>query len=403
MDGQVLSDIRVIDLTHYVAGPYCTKLLADFGADVIKVERPRTGDPARRLGPFPGDQAHPEKSGLFLFLNTNKRSITLNLKSETGRKILLDLVKTADILVENFSPRVMPALGLSYDELRKVNPRLVMTSISNFGQDGPYRDFKASDLVLYAMGGAMSSTGLPDREPIRMPGNVIQYQAGTVAAAATMGAFLVARYQGFGQHVDVSVFETQLGSSDRRTTFLLGYQYHGLPAVREQPTGTPVGGIYPCADGYVAFLSVPSMLPRFLEMIGRPNLITDPHFATPAALLSPETKEFIHELLLPWLLERTRYEVMDAAQQARFPGMVVLSPGDLVNDPHFNERGFWVEISHPVAGTFKYPGPPFRMSEGGWAIRRPAPLLGEHNEEIYCGELGYSRQDLDTLRERGII
>jgi len=403
MDGQVLSDIRVIDLTHYVAGPYCTKLLADFGADVIKVERPGTGDPARRLGPFPGDEPHPEKSGLFLFLNTNKRSITLNLKSETGRKILLDLVKTADILVENFSPRVMPSLGLSYDDLRKVNPRLVMTSISNFGQDGPYRDFKASDLVLYAMGGAMSSTGLPEREPIRMPGNIIQYQAGTVAAAATMGAFLVARYQGVGQHVDVSIFETQLGSSDRRTTFLLGYQYHGLPAVREQPTGTPVGGIYPCADGYVAFLSVPSMLPRFLEMIGRPELVTDPHFASPAALLSPETKEFIHELLLPWLLERTRYEVMAAAQRARFPGMVVLSPGDLVNDPHFNERGFWVEISHPVAGTFKYPGPPLRMSEGGWQVRRPAPLLGEHNDEIYCGELGYSRDDLDMLRERGVI
>jgi len=156
---QALSDVKVLDLTRFVAGPYCTKLLADYGADVIKIEKPGEGDPTRRMGPFLGDDPHPDKSGLFLHLNTSKRGITLNLKSEIGKKIFRELVKGVDILVENFSPRVMPGLGLEYEALETLNPRLVMTSISNFGQSGPYRDFKASELILYGMGGAMNETG----------------------------------------------------------------------------------------------------------------------------------------------------------------------------------------------------------------------------------------------------
>ena len=175
---QALSDIKVLDLTHHIAGPYCTKLLADYGADVLKVEKPGSGDPTRKMGPFLGDEPHPDKSSLFLHLNTSKRGITLDLKTQTGKKIFRQLVKDVDILVENFSPGVMPSLGLDYKELEKITPKLVMTSISNFGQTGPYRDFKASELIIYGMGGAMNETGMFDRYPLKKAGNVVQYQVG---------------------------------------------------------------------------------------------------------------------------------------------------------------------------------------------------------------------------------
>ena len=209
---QVLSDVKVLDLTHHIAGPYCTKLLADYGADVIKVEKPGEGDPTRRMGPFFEDDPHPEKSGLFLHLNTSKRGVTLNVRSETGKKVFKELAKGVDILVENFSPRVLPSLGLGYDTLEKINPKLVMTSISNFGQSGPYRDFKASELILYGMGGAMNNTGITGRYPLRKAGTVIQYQAGTIAALATMLALLANRSEGIGQHVLQCIF-IELGVS----------------------------------------------------------------------------------------------------------------------------------------------------------------------------------------------
>lgn len=224
--GQALSDLRVLDLTWYIAGPYCTKLLADYGAQVIKVERPGRGDPARRMGPFPNDEPHPEKSGLFLYLNTNKKSVTINLKSTTGIELLRELVREADVLVENFAPRVMPSLGLSYHMLSNINPALVMVSISNFGQIGPYRDYRASELILYGIGGAMNATGTLDGGPLKLGGNVVQYQAGVVAAVATMGAVLASRFRGVGQHVDISIIETQLGSIDRRSTNLLSSLSH---------------------------------------------------------------------------------------------------------------------------------------------------------------------------------
>jgi len=167
MINQPLSGVKVLDLSWYISGPYCTKLLADYGADVLKVEMPGEGDPARKLGPFFKDDPHPEKSGLFLYLNTNKKGITLNLKSSWGNDVIKELVKDVDILVESFSPDVMERLGLSYEDLEKINPRLLFTSISNFGQFGPYRDYKASELIIYGMGGAMNESGLPDREPLK--------------------------------------------------------------------------------------------------------------------------------------------------------------------------------------------------------------------------------------------
>ena len=406
MPEQALSDVKVLDLTWHIAGPYCTKLLAGYGAEVIKVEKPGEGDPTRRMGPFFKDDPHPEKSGLFLHLNTNKKGITLNLKSATGKKILKALVSDVDILVESFSPRVMPSLGLDYQTLEQINPKLVMVSISNFGQSGPYRDFKASEIVEYAMGGEMYSTGTAGREPLKLGGNVTQYQAGTVAAVATMGALYGAECQEVGQHVDVSIMETQAGSTDRRIIYLLGYACAGVLTTRWPPPREAVRmmilpqGVYPCKDGFINTLSLPQWWPRYLEAMEMPELKDDPRFQN---IFSAEAGMEFDAIWYSWLADHTKAELFEIFREARIASAPVNSPEDLLKYPHLKERQYFTEIDHPETGKVDYPGAPFKMTETPCQARHPAPLLGQHNEEIYCKLLGYSREELVKLRESGVI
>ena len=401
-----MSGVKVIDLTWHTAGPYCTKLLADYGADVIKVERPGKGDPARRMGPFYKDDPDPEKSGLFLHLNTNKKGVTLNLKTETGKKILKELIKDADIMVESFSPHVMPGLGLDYQTLEKINPRLVMVSISSFGQTGPYRDFKATEIVEYAMGGEMCSTGIAGREPLKLGGNVIQYQAGNVAAVATVGALFSAEDQGTGQHVDVSIMETQAGSADRRIIYLMGYICAGVLTTRWPPPREAVRmiimpqGVYPCKDGFVNTLSLPQWWPRYIEALGMPELKDDPRFEN---LFSAEAGMEFDAIWYSWLADRSKHELFDIFLKSKIASAPVNSPEDLLNNVQLKAREYFVEVDHPATGKVTYPGAPFKLSESPWEIRFPAPLLGQHNEEIYRKLLGYTREDMVKLREGGII
>ena len=401
---QALEGVTVLDLTHYIAGPHCTKLLADYGADVIKVERTGGGDPARHLGPFYEDDPHHEKSGLFLHLNTNKRSVTLNLKVTSGQFILKELVKEADILVDNFSPRVMPGWGLDYPVLSKINPMLVMTSISNFGQTGPYRDYKASELVLFGMGGEMHSIGMEGREPLKQGGNVVQYEAGAVAAGVTMAAFLAADRDGQGQYIDIPILETQLGGVDRRHAALLAYQYSGQISTQQAGwlSGALASGTFPCQDGYVEIAGGGPLFPRVIKMLGAPAFLDDPKWLEPGAGSNPEMVEEFDAFFLPWLLERTMQQVWEEGQKARVLCGPLYNTADLLKDPHFTGRDFWSGIEHPFTGSIDYPGPPFRMSETPRQIRRSAPLLGEHNEEVY-GHIGYSKDDLVRLRERDVI
>jgi CoA:oxalate CoA-transferase len=402
---QALSDVVVVDLTWHIAGPYCTKLLANYGAEVIKVEKPGQGDPARRMGPFLGDIPDPEKSGVFLHLNTNKKGITLNLKSAIGQKMFKDLVRNADIVVESFRPGVMARLGLDYESLEEIKPQLVMTSISNFGQTGPYRDFKASEIVEYAMGGEMYSTGIAGREPLKLGGNVVQYQAGTVAAVATMGAFIGARYQDIGQHVDVSIMETQAGTIDRRMVFLLGYAYGGVLTNRWPPPRESVkmmflpAGVYPCKDGFVNVLSLPHWWPRYIEALGVPELRED-RFQN---LYNMELTEEFDAIWYSWLADHTKDEVFEIFRRHQLAAAPVSTPRDVLANAHLKDRQYFQEIEHPVAGRLVYPGVPFNMSETPAQDRRPAPLLGEHNEEIYLKILGYKEDDLIRLKERGVI
>jgi crotonobetainyl-CoA:carnitine CoA-transferase CaiB-like acyl-CoA transferase len=400
-----LADITVLDFTHHIAGPYCTKLLATYGAEVIKIERPGSGDPARQAGPFPGDTLHPEKSGLFLHLNTNKQSVTLNLKHPKGRELVRELVKQVDVVVENFSPRVLPSLGLSYGELEPLNPRLVMTSISNFGQTGPYRDWKAQDIVIYAMGGAMHITGLPEREPLRLAMNLMAYQGGNVAATATMTGVLGARRLGIGQHIDVSLFEVHAGSIDRRTTGLLGYQYTGDPGYREAPIGIGVfpAGVLPCKDGYIQVLVFPQVWERLLAAMEMPELNDDPRFADPIERMQQEKRPEFMAIFQDWLNRNTRYEAMAKAQAQRIPLTAVNPPSAVLQDPHFQERGAFVEVEHPLAGTLPYTREPFRMAAAPAEPVRRAPLLGEHTDTVLSRRLGLSAADLTTLRRQGVI
>ena len=401
MAEQPLSDVKILDLTWHIAGPYCTKLFADYGAEVVKIEKPGEGDPARRMGPFFKDDPRPEKSGLFLHLNTNKRSVTLNLKSDTGKKIIKELVKDAAILVENFSPHVLPSLGLDYDTLVKINPKLVMTSISNFGQTGPYRDFKASEPVIYGMGGSMCTTGLEDCEPVKKGGNLVQYGGGTSAAAATMIALYGVETRGFGDHIDISLMEVQMGSIERRMSELLAYQYNNELTPRIDIAGLmqfPFG-IFPCKDGYFDVAGGFMFLDRFETVLGMPLM---ERYGGVNHFNIERREEFFSTIWFPWIMERTKKEIVEACQA----GHVLCSPlnttEDLLNEDHLKERGFWAEIDHPVVGKLTYPGRPALSDELPWSLRRPAPLLGEHNEQVYT-ELGYTKQYLSKLRETGVI
>ena len=405
MPDQALADITVLDLTHHIAGPYCTKLLATYGAEVIKIERSGSGDPARQAGPFPHDTPHPEKSGLFLHLNTNKRSVTLNLQHARGQELVRELVRQVDVVVENFSPRVLPSLGLGYADLAALNPRLVMTSISNFGQTGPYRDWKAQDIVIYAMGGAMNITGLPEREPLRLALNLMAYQGGTMAATATMTGVLAAQWQEIGQHIDVSLFEVHAGSIDRRMTSLIGYQYTGEPGYREAAIGIGIypSGVVPCQDGHVQTLVFPAMWERLIAAMDMPELNDDPRFADPYDRLDQENRPQFMAIFQAWLNRNTRYEAMAKMQAQRLPLTALNLPSAVLADPQFRARGYFVECDHPEAGPLPYTDAPFRLTASPATPLQRAPLLGEHTDAVLQQRLGLSAQELVALRQHGVI
>ncbi|ETX02131.1 MAG: hypothetical protein ETSY1_04725 [Candidatus Entotheonella factor] len=405
MPPQALDDLLVLDLTHYIAGPYCTKRLADFGARVIKIEPPLRGDPCRQLGPFPNDAPHPEKSGLFLHLNTNKESVTLNLKSLRGRQIFFKLLEHADIVVENFRPGVMRALQLDYPLLRRVKPTLVMTSISNFGQTGPYRDWRAQDLTFYAMGGEMYSSGETDRDPLQQAPGLTLFQGGSVAATATMVGIFSARRHHVGQHLDISLFETQSGSIDRRLTSLVAYQYNGANPAPEGaiPVGVMPSGVYPCKDGFVDIRVNFRWWDRLVAMMDMPELNEDPRFSTEEARFNLANREAFLKLFETWLMGHTRQEVMRIAQQFRIPGTAINLPGEVIEDPHFTERGAFVEVDHPVAGRWQLPGAPFRPQLTPWQMPRPAPLLGQHTAAVLQEFAKVKATEIEALKQAHVI
>ncbi|MBI4496492.1 MAG: CoA transferase, partial [Chloroflexi bacterium] len=364
-----LAGVKVLDLGQMVAGPYCTKLLAGLGAEVIKVERPGPGDPARRVGPFPDDVPDAEKSGLYLYLNTAKRSITLNLKTETGKAILRRLVEWADVVVENFEPRVLPELGLDYASLERIKPSLVMTSITNFGQDGPYRDYRGTEMTIFAAGGLMYQIGFPELPPLKFGGNIVQYSGGLSAFTATLFALYHAEMTGVGQHVDVSLAEV-IASNHFQS--VVEYIYTGMEHKRNRTMM-----IFPTQDGYVNATTQAHMWPRFPGVVGMPELLEDPRFQTVEG--RRQYHDELEAMLLLFMVEHTKEEVYHMGQAAHLPFGYMASVEDLTNSAQYQARGFFVEMDHPAAGKQTYPGTPLRVGQSPWQHGR-APLLGEHNE-----------------------
>ncbi|MDD5288938.1 MAG: CoA transferase [Dehalococcoidales bacterium] len=388
-----LSGLKILDLSEYASGPYCTKMFTGWGAEVLKVEKPGCGDIARTVGTFPHDEPHPEKSALFLYLNTGKKSITLNLKNVIGVKILKELIKNTDVLIENFEPGIMSGLGLAYETLKKINPGLVMTSISGFGQTGPYRNFKAKPIVEYALGGQLYIGGQLELEPIYSTALLPDYMGGLYGFSGTMLALTARNKTGNGQHVDVSMMECMAGAHQ----FALTWPEYSGQLLERPGWNAPV---LPCKDGYVIYSCVRTEIALSATLADRPELAEDPRFETRESRSDHEME--LEAILSEGFKNHTRKEILDACALWREICGSINTVDEVLDNPQYKDRGFWAEIDHPCTGKLTYPGNPAKMTETGFEVQR-APLLGEHNEEIYRERLHYSREDIVRLREDGVI
>ncbi|MBI2872294.1 MAG: CoA transferase [Chloroflexi bacterium] len=402
MSGSALDDICVVDLSQGVPGGYCTKLLTDFGAQVIKVE-PVHGEATRHVGPFPAGPPGAERGALPLYLNGGKKSITLEIQSATGRQLLCQLVQRADVLVESFLPGALAGLGLDYPALQKLNSRLVMCSITYFGQVGPYRDFLGSDLIALALSSYLDLTGDPDKPPLRTGGSQAEYQAGLNAAIAIMSALSYRDDAGVGQYLDVSAIEAVLSTYDGTALLTMEERTGHAPKRRgtrlqhRDPHAAYPSTLLPCKDGWVHAHWSPSNPEGLAFLTGNPRL-ADPEVMDELMGHADE----IDELLAAWLKDHTRDEVMALAQEVRVPFTKVQSIDEVLEDPQNQATGFFVPVEHPEAGTLRYPGSPMHMPASTCRTAR-APLLGEHTEEVLCNLLELGADDVLRLRAEGSI
>jgi len=415
MEAGLLSGYRVLDLTDE-KGFLCGKTLGDLGADVIKVEKPG-GDPSRRLGPFYKDIQHPERSLYWFAYNANKRGITLNLECEEGRELFKRLVQKVDVVVESFPPGYMASIALGYDNLSSVNPSLILTSITPFGQEGPRSTYKDGDGVMWAMGGAMYISGDPDRPPVRVGFPQSYLHAGVAAALGTMIALYHRENTGEGQYVDVSIQECIVATNmnaplfwdlNRMNLKRAGQFRTGLSSAANQRL------IWFCKDGSVNFPifggGAGAMTNRALtqwmeeEGMGNDYMRSIDWEAFDMAQATQEEFAKLEEGISLFFKAHTMEELYQGALQRRIMLYPVYTPKEIANNPQLKARGFWLEVEHPELGEkITYPGAFAKLSQTAVGIRRRAPLIGEHNEEIYCGELGFSKEELHHLKQRGVI
>ncbi|MCZ4077893.1 CoA transferase [Rhodococcus sp. H36-A4] len=385
IEPQALSGLRVIDLSRWVAGEYATKLFADFGAEVIKIERPGEGSLTRRWGPFPGDVPDPEASALFLHLNTNKQSVALDLHDPADVEVLLTLIETADAVVESFRPGHLESLGIGPDVLRARNPRLVVTRISAFGQTGPNRDREATGITLQAAGGPMNATGAADRAPLRKPGLLEHYTIGRSAGEATMAGIFHARRTGSGSVIDVSGQEVLLAGADRRASYLLSAAYSGMVAPRGVRSphrhGATFTGPFRTNDGFVMiYVTNQAFWNRLIDLAGKDDPSFHECFHGRQTVTGQDREDFI-AYISDWCLAHSKIDLMERCEAARIPVTAFMEVSELLEAEHFRGRGAFVEVDHPVAGTLSYTAAPWRM-RGGHAITTAAPLLDQHGARI---------------------
>ncbi len=399
-----LSGVRVIEWGTLVSAPFCGKALGELGADVIKLEPPGTGEAGRYRGPYPDQITHPERSGLFLFANLNKRAVTLDPTAADGRRLLGRLLESADIFLENQPLEQIEGLGLDYPSLRESCPQLIVTSISPYGRSGPYRTYRGTDLTANAMSGLSFGTGHPHREPLTTPLRQASYLAGIGAAFASLAALLGRDLTGRGQAVDVA--EAQVIGTLLTGYHLPTYIYRGVAGWRSgnrMRLGLFPNCVLPCRDGYIC-IDAPQMeqFRRFLDLLGDQEWMDNPRYRDRRAM-SDQYPEEAESLISPWFMERTKQEILAACLEHRIPCVPVQTFDEALADPQLKAREFFQEVSHPEAGEFRYPGPPYRLSRTGARLIRPAPTLGQHNREVYCGELGLSEAELAALRNSGTI
>ncbi len=426
---KALNGIRVLDFTG-PSGVYCTKLLADLGADVIKIEPPE-GDPMRYIGPFYHDDVHPEKSLYFWHFNTSKRSITLNLETIDGRELFKKLVKDADIIVETFSPGYLDLWGLSYATLKKINPKLILVSITGFGQIGPYKDFKASDLIGLATSGILYTLGFPEDPPTSIGASQAYHMVSANAAIGALMALLCRDEIGEGQWVDVPMQGTNIRMSEMVPfTFWISGKNRkrsGLEFYRARRD------IFECKDGRVVCSALggggAEKMLEWMESEGMAADLREETYAPIIALLMgaspygkgsqdkinmaeagkklrdyPKESDHIEQVWEAFLMTHTMVELFVGAQTRGVRLMPVNNVKNVVEDTGLKERGYFVDVEHPeLKDTLLYPGPPFRLSETPWNISRRAPLVGEHNNEIYEKEIGISKEKLARLRAEKVI
>jgi CoA:oxalate CoA-transferase len=401
--GRALEGTKVLEYCSMVSGPYCTKVMADLGADVLKIEPPGAGDEARRMPPFPGDIPHPEKSGLFFYLNCNKRGITLDPSRPQGQKIFQDLVKGMDVLVEDRPVGRMEQLGLGYDALKEINPGLIMTSITPFGGSGPFKDYRGYSLNTAHVSGQAYLLPLlapnRDRPPVKVGGHTSDYDPGLVAALAVMAALFWKGVSGRGQHIEQSKQEALISMQRVES---VTYANDQVVMKRTGGKNQMPGGVLPCKDGHVVIITPEEhQWEALMELLGNPQWSKEP-WCRDREARSINTPE-INELLADWCMKYTREEIFKRGQALSCPVAPCQSAEDLMNSEQLAAREFFVEGRHPALGRIRFPSYPYRFSESPFRLERPAPLLGEANEEIYCGRLGYTREEVKKLKEDGVI
>lgn len=401
-----LDGLRVVELGDFVSAAYAGKVLADLGADVVKVEPPE-GDSARRHGPFPEHEPHPEKSGLFLYLNANKQGVTLQPRTTTGRAMLERLLATADVLLTDLELRDLRPLGLVAGEVDERHPELVTVAISTFGHDGPCSDHHGADIVSAAMGGMNDTVGEPGRPPLAMPGYQSHHQAGAHAAAAAMVALFGRRGTGRGQYVDIA--ESDIWASFNQPGRAHIFVHEGRVRRRggHRTMGVYPYTVLPVKDGYLSMIAGRGkQWKSFLELVGDGEVpewyASDERFADRLEISRRHADE-MDGLLAPFLESHGKDELFERCQARGIPFAPVYTTEEVVENEHLRARGYFQEIEHPVAGTHRYPGAPYQLSDSPCDVRRPAPLLGEHNGEIWCDELGVDPSELDVYRRNGVL
>lgn len=394
---KALEGIRVLDLTRALAGPFCTLMLGDNGADVIKVEIPGTGDDTRKWGPpFIG-----EESAYYLSINRNKRSLTLNLQDVQAKEVFMKLAKDTDVVVENFTPGVMGRFGLDYDAVKAVNPKVVYCSISGFGQDGPYRNRPAYDQIMQGVGGLMSITGEPDGEPQKIGIAVTDIGAGMWSAFAIMAALHHREKSGEGQYIDISMLDAQVAWLTYQAAFFFANGEAPKRMGAAHPTLVPYQA-FMCNDGKYINVAVGSerIWERFCKGMGREDLKDHPDYATNSVRVN--NRGAIASMLQEIFLTRPVTEWVEDLQAANVPCGPINDLADVFADPQVLARNMYLEMPHPTLGSIKQTGLPIKFSLTPGGLDRHPPLLGEHNQEI-LQSLGYSDADVQSLKDQSVI